>query len=155
MKKLTSILIIALGFLHLSLAQNPELETSKREKLEALKVAFITEKLALTPDEAKTFWPVYNELENKMRAIRKERRQNRRQTKENHDSMSDKELAAAIEAELNFEQKELDLKKEYNKKFNQILPIKKVVLLIEAQESFKRKLLKGAKDHRSDGRPPH
>ena len=155
MKQLLALIAFTIGFSQIGFGQDKELELSKREQLEALKIAHITEKLALTPDEAQTFWPVYNELEAKMKAVRKERRKNRKDTKANHDSMSDKELMAAVEAELDFEQQELNLKRQYNQKFSKILPIKKVVLLHEAQEGFKRRLLKGAKEHRRDGRPAH
>lgn len=156
MKQLLALLACSFWFAQLGFAQNQELEPSKREKLDALKVGYITEKLDLTPEEAQTFWPLYNELEAKMKTIRKNRRKNRTDTKENHDQMSDKELMLAVEKELEFEQQELDLKKEYNKKFNKILPAKKVVLLYEAQDGFKRRLLKGAKDRRQiPGGPPH
>ena len=156
MKQLVVLLSFAIGFTQIGFSQDKELELSKREKLEALKIAHITEKLALTPDEAQTFWPLFNEMEGKMKAIRKARRKNRKDTKANHDLLSDKELMAAVEAELDFEQQELDVKKEYNNKFSTILPIKKVVLLHEAQEGFKRRLLKGARDKRKiPGGPPH
>ena len=155
MKQAFALLIFVIGFAQIGMAQDNELERSKREQLEALKIAHITEKLALTPDEAQTFWPLFNEMEGKMKAIRKSRRKNRKDTKTNHDMLSDKELMAAVEKELDFEQQELDLKKEYNQKFSKIIPIKKVVLLHEAQEGFKRRLLKGAKEKRRLGPPPH
>ena len=156
MKQALLLLAFAIGFGQISIAQNPELELSKREKLEALKIAHITERLALTPEEAQTFWPLYNELEAKMKDIRKQRRLNRKNTKANHDQLSDKELMAAIDAELDFEQQELNLKREYIKKFSKILPIKKVVLLHEAQDGFKRRLLKGAQEKGREGRhAPH
>jgi len=155
MKHLLLVLIFTVGFSQSGFSQVQELELSKREKLEALKVAHITEKLALTPDEAQTFWPLYNEMEAKMRVIRRLRRKNRKDTKANHDQLSEKELMAAIEAELDFEQKELNLKKEYSKKFSTVLPIKKVVLLHEAQEGFKRRLLMMAKEKRREGKPAH
>ena len=155
MKQAFALLIFVIGFAQIGMAQDNELERSKREQLEALKIAHITEKLALTPDEAQTFWPLFNEMEGKMKAIRKSRRKNRKDTKTNHDMLSDKELMAAVEKELDFEQQELDLKKEYNQKFSKIIPIKKVVLLHEAQEGFKRRLLKGAQEKRRLGPPPH
>lgn len=155
MKQLIIIIVLNLGLVQMGWTQNDN-DQSKREQLEALKIAHITEKLALTPEEAQSFWPLYNELESKMKAVRKARRKNRKDTKANHAQMSDQELSAAVDAELNFEQQELDLKKEYNKKFKDILPIKKVVLLHEAQDGFKRRLLKGARDKRRiPGGPPH
>lgn len=49
-------------------------QESKHEKLEALKIAFITEKLSLTTKEAQNFWPVYNEYSQKIEKIRKAKR---------------------------------------------------------------------------------
>lgn len=155
MKQLLLLLTLAFGFAQIGFSQDKELELSKREKLEALKIAHITEKLALTPDEAQTFWPLFNEMEVKMKAMRKARRKNREDTKANHNQMSDKQLMAAVEAEFDFEQEELDLKRQYSKKFSTVLPIKKVVLLHEAQDGFKRRLLKGAREKRREGKPVH
>jgi uncharacterized protein HemX len=155
MKQLLLLLAFMVGFSQYGFSQVQELELSKREQLEALKIAHITEKLALTPDEAQTFWPLFNQLEAKMKVVRKQRRKNRKDTKINHDQMSDKELMASVEKEFNFEQQEFDLKKEYNRKFSKILPIKKVVLLHEAQDGFKRRLLMIAKEKRRERRPTH
>jgi hypothetical protein len=156
MRTLLLLLAFTIGFLQYGFSQEPQLDGSKREQLQALKVGYLTEKLQLTPDEAQVFWPLYNELEDKVKTIRRERRKNRKSTKENHVEMSDDQLMAAVEGELDFEQQELDLKKEYTQKFKKILPIKKVVLLHHAQEDFKRRLLKGAKERRGPGRQaPH
>ncbi len=153
MKHTALIFLITIGFISFVNAQSAGLDVNKREKLEALKVGYLSEMLALTPEEAQTFWPLYNELEDKMRNIRKERRKNRKTARENFDQMSDKELTAAMEAELNFEQQELDLKREYNQKFSKVLPIRKIVQLHQAQDGFKRRLLKEAKEKRDQGQP--
>jgi len=42
-----------------------------QEKIEAQRVAFITQELDLTPDEAKVFWPVYNEYDAKRHEFKK------------------------------------------------------------------------------------
>jgi sulfite reductase alpha subunit-like flavoprotein len=47
---------------------NPE---KRLEKIKALYVAFITQKLQLTPDEAQKFWPVQGQYENELQAINK------------------------------------------------------------------------------------
>ena len=147
MKHLALLTIISV-FSFSVLAQEKGLDKTKREKLDALKIAHITETLQLTPEEAQGFWPIYNELEGEMRAIRKKRRKNRIDTKQNHDTMSDNELRAAIDAELGFEQEEIDLKKKYNEKLFAVLPVKKVALLHEAHAGFKRKLLKSARERK-------
>ncbi|WPR77619.1 hypothetical protein [Algoriphagus sp. NG3] len=45
-----------------TLAQRPE-GRYDREKLDAARVAFITTRLNLTPDQAEKFWPIYNVFE--------------------------------------------------------------------------------------------
>ena len=128
--------------------QERDLDHTKKEKLDALKIAYITETLQLTPEEAQVFWPVYNLMEEEMKTIRKAKRKNRMETKRNFESMTDSQLTAAIDSELSFEQQELDLKRSYNQKFLGILPVKKVALLHQAREGFKRKLLRSAREKR-------
>lgn len=122
------------------------LDASKREKLEALKVAYLTRELELTPTEAQTFWPLYNEMEDKMSGLRKQRRGNRLESRDNQTKLSDAELSKAIDRSLALEQQELDLKKEYNERFKKILPIAKVAKLHQAEHGFRKELLRGAKD---------
>jgi hypothetical protein len=45
------------------------------ERIEALKVAFITKQLQLTAQEAQKFWPVYNGYENEMKSMVRDHRQ--------------------------------------------------------------------------------
>ena len=47
-------------------AQEPEVSEKKQQDIEALKVAFISKELDLTPDEAQKFWPVYNQYDKEM-----------------------------------------------------------------------------------------
>ncbi|MES2848847.1 MAG: hypothetical protein V4685_07300 [Bacteroidota bacterium] len=50
-------------------AATPEVSEKKQQDIEALKAAFITKELDLTPDEAQKFWPVYNQYEKEMEAV--------------------------------------------------------------------------------------
>ena len=45
----------------------------KREKVKALKVAYITEQLELTTDEAQKFWPIYNAFDENQSELRHEK----------------------------------------------------------------------------------
>ena len=63
MKK--SILILTLAFISL-FAQAQDDPAKKAEKIQALKTAFITQKLQLTSEEAQRFWPVYGNYEREM-----------------------------------------------------------------------------------------
>lgn len=59
MKKYTLIAILFVLGIGNSLAQRPE-NGYDREKLEAARIAFITTRLDLKPDQAEKFWPIYN-----------------------------------------------------------------------------------------------
>jgi Spy/CpxP family protein refolding chaperone len=149
------ILIAFISLTTISSAQGPmgpppenkkEKHGEKRENIEAMKIAFITQKLSLTPEEAQQFWPVYNQYQDKLQELRKKRRQDNKEAKENFDEMTDKEVEQLVDAEIAFKQKETDLQKEYHAKFKSVLPIKKVAKLYHAEEQFKRVLLDKLKD---------
>ena len=126
-------------------------QNEKRENIEAQKIAFITKKLNLSPEEAQQFWPIYNQLRDKQEELRKQRRQDYKEAKDKIDQLNDKEVEKLVDNEFIFRQKELDLQKEYCTKFKAVLPIKKVAKLYEAEEQFKGYLLKELK-HKQPGR---
>lgn len=117
---------------------------SKRDKIDALRVEFIKEKLNLTSQEGQAFWPLYNEYNDKLDLVRRAFRQ---QYGKNTDvaSFSDKEAEAYLNAELNLKQKEYELYKEYFDKFKRVLPVKKVALLRRSEEDFRKELIKNIK----------
>ncbi len=46
----------------------------KQEKLEALRIAFFTKQLELSPEEAQKFWPVYNNYQSDLQAVVRKQR---------------------------------------------------------------------------------
>jgi hypothetical protein len=139
MKKSFYIFII-LFFAFLSNAQT----NAKRDKIDELRVSFITAKVNLTSQEAQQFWPLYNELNDKLDVLKKTYRINYIKNF-NADIISDKEAEALLAAELILKQKELDLNKEYYEKYKKILPIKKIALIKMAENDFKKELIKNIK----------
>lgn len=129
-----------------SVAQIKKDSASRKENIESMKIAFITQKLELTPQEAQQFWPVYNQYNEKTKELKKKRRQENREARSNFDELSDKEVEQLINNDLATRQKELDLQKEYNEKFKAVLPIKKVAKLYAAEEQFKIVLINKLKD---------
>lgn len=120
----------------------------KREKIKALKVAFLTEKLALTSDEAQKFWPIYNAFEEKQFEIRyKKIRSLGNQLKENsEDKISDKEALQLLTQFESHEEELFQLKKKFNKDLLLVIAPKKVLLLKKYEDEFNRKLLKQMRD---------
>ena len=145
MKKYFAFLIFAL-FPVLLFAQQP------KEKLESLKIGFITERLKLSPEEAKVFWPVYNQYQDELEKIRKQRRETFRNPSETFDNLNDVELEKMVDNEIVFRQNELDIMKKYYQKFKQVLPVRKVALLYKTEEDFKRKLLEMIRERKAERR---
>ncbi len=136
------VFVIAVFATKLSYAQG-----GKQDKIEALKVSFITEKINLTPNEAQGFWPLYNEYNDKIKFARKNFRQ---QYGTVTDFKTDKEADDYLGAELKLRQTEVDLQKEYFDKFKKILGSKKTGLLRKAEEEFKKEIIKTIKGNGND-----
>lgn len=142
MKRICTYLLMTLCCLTgLSVLAQP---VSKRDKIEALKVSFINQKVNFTPVESQAFWPLYNEYSDKLDLARKSFRQ---QCVKDIDftTLSDKEAETYLNAELNLKQKEYELYKEYFEKFKKVLPVKKVALLRRAEEEFRKELIRNIK----------
>lgn len=135
-------LAIALLSAQLLFAQVDDDGDDKFERLESAKIAFLTRELGLTPDEAQKFWPVFNEFSDKRKALKKLERANQESVRANFASLNDRDLDAALMKAIEFEQKEVDLKKEYISRFKAVLPVGKVVRLYGAEEKFKREILR-------------
>ena len=124
---------------------------SKKEELEAQKVAFITTKLDLTTEESKAFWPVYDEKEKEVKEVRKKIREAMKEGKD-MDDQSDEEVKKMMEEIIKFKKQELDIEEKYNKKFQEVIPVKKVAKLYMAERKFNEEVLRAWKDKQGDGK---
>lgn len=136
-------LIIALFILFplLGLAQNPRMGD---ERIEASKIAFFTQKLDLSADEAKIFWPIYNDYQKEQGALRSDRMRSmisfRKVTE--IDDLTDTQVQTLIAGDFDFKQKDLNIEKKYYAKFKSSgLSIKQIGKFYRAQEAFKKELL--------------
>ena len=149
--------IFLLTFLFFTTAIIAQERRPAKERVDAMKIGFLTERLNLTSEEAKIFWPVYNMYSDELEKLRKSRRENIINTKENLDELSDAELEKNVDNEIIFRQNELEIIKKYHPQFKKILPIKKVAKLYKSEDDFKRRLLEmiqGRKEDRRQGLPP-
>ncbi|MGN6539825.1 MAG: hypothetical protein ACTHKY_03345 [Ginsengibacter sp.] len=122
MKKYLLILLILFGTVSFASAQNGQ----RGEKIQALKIAFITQKLQLTSAEAEKFWPVYNNYENEIKQVR---------SRGNSDVLDN-------------EEKLLDIRKKYKPSFEKILGPQRLNDLYNAERDFRNVLIKRLKEQR-------
>ena len=118
---------------------------NKREQIQAQKVAFITTKLALTPEEAEKFWPVYNEHAKLKREFIQSFGNAERIENIDLALITDEEATQIADNQIIMAQKLLDLRKEYYIRYKSVLPIKKVLKLYQSEKEFQRVLLERIK----------
>jgi hypothetical protein len=124
------------------MAQPGNMSKDMRERIEAQRVAFITQQLQLTPDEAARFWPIYNEYKDALKDMRDDF--------ERPDLMSitDEEAGKLIEQHLQQEQKKLELKRSLLTRLRTVVSARKVLMLQRAEMEFNRELLRKAQEMR-------
>ncbi|HDP74677.1 MAG TPA: hypothetical protein ENN49_02180 [Bacteroidales bacterium] len=139
MRQLQRILFI---FMLVALGAKGYSQTNNTEKaLKAEKVAFLTKKLDLTQEEAKRFWPLYDDYWAKKNKILNDRRKLANDFIQNINSITDKEAVDYANRYVESQKREAELIAEYNKLLLQILPPKKVMLLYQSNYEFKNYLL--------------
>jgi len=137
------VLLLALIIAMPSIAQNGARRKKIREQIDAQKVAFITEKLQLTPAEAQQFWPIYNEYESQRQIIVKEfMEKNLEERDMDVETLTDKQAIEIADSQIIQAQKMLDLRKKYHAEFKKVLSPKKLLLLYQAERDFKKFILK-------------
>lgn len=126
-------------------AKNRQIDPKAKEKINAARAAYITERLELTSQEAEKFWPVYHEYAQKRQDLRKQFREARKA------GDSEEKL---LDLDLKIKQQELDLEKNYLARFQKIISAEKVMKLHQAEADFRRLLIrqiqnpKGKQDRR-------
>lgn len=134
-----------LFILSISMIQAQE-HRSKEERIQALRVAFITEELALTPEQSQGFWPLYNELQGKLKALKRNHKK-----RPDIDNMSDAELEALLENHLKMEEEKIALHRSYAQRFKKVITIRQIVKLTQSEHRFRKELLRRAKERREGG----
>jgi hypothetical protein len=132
------------------LANRKEMLQEKKDKIKSLKIAFISQKLALTSEEAEKFWPVYNKYDDKIMAL-KEAQMKLRVGKKNgtdEEALKKIEEAEAIESEV------MLLKKKMRAELIPIITAEKVVALERLEHEFHRKILEKLKGRKGNHPPP-
>ena len=113
------------------------------DKIDAMKIGYITKRLQLSTDEAQKFWPVYNQYEAEKKQVRQSTLGAIKDLKEDGD-FTNAEAEQAIAKYVEFKAKDLDLIKKYVMEFRKFLPTTKIAKLVTAEEHFKKMLMKQA-----------
>ena len=142
MKKLLFTILLITHALAPALSQknisNDE-KSQRKEKIETLRVAFFTKKLELTPEESAPFFARQNDFEESISVLKKEYKHLR--TKNDDDSVSDKEYALGVTQRADFKKKEIDLNSSFILDCFEILDAKRAITIPEIKKNFRKEIL--------------
>lgn len=140
MKKIITLLLIFISTF--TFGQN----NKKMERIKALRVAFISTKLDLTPDEAQKFWPIFNKFDDEQLELRKQNRLVMFKLKpKNVTSISSSEMDKLLEESELIETNLQNNRKQFVKNLKDVISPKKILQLKQLEEDFKNKLIQQLK----------
>lgn len=135
MKKLTLTILIVLTFTVFGYGQN----VSAREKIESARIALITERLGLNPEQAEKFWPLYNEFRQKNESLKKEYEAAKAQI--DPQTATDDEKRKLLNLGLSLKERKVDLERDYSQKMLRIISAQQMMSLRKAEDDFRRMIL--------------
>ena len=124
-------------------------QISHQERIKTIKVAFMTERINMTTEEAQQFWPVYNDFENEMTEVHKEENKTYIFINENIDQMDEATAKKALAALQSYEEGKIEAREKLLKELKDILSYKKTLIFIKAEGDFKRNLLRKLRGNRN------
>ena len=144
MKHLLIILFVGSGFcLMAQPAGKPRLEKA-RQKIETMHSTFITDRLDLTSDEARRFWPIYDQYKDEEKQIRQDKIPDKMPA-----DMSEKEAEQFIIERFSAQERQLALDRKYYAKLKEVISVKKIAALFQAEKEFKLKLVEVMKNRKN------
>ena len=115
-------------------------EKCSEEEFQHKKQTYIMQEAGLTAEEAKQFFPIYFELQNKKKAINQEAWKSAH--KGNNPETNESEYETIIDNIFNAQQAITELEKEYIQKYRKFISNKKLYMIYRAEIKFNRNMMK-------------
>lgn len=151
MKKIITFLSISFFFISISI--NAQMSKEGRDKIKALKVAYLTEQMSLTTSEAEKFWPIYNTYNKTQYTIRNNYKASVKKVEkeyENFNNISEEKAKKLVSLKLLTDKKLYDSQEKFTKSIEGIISYKKILKLQIAEMEFGRKLMRKYKHRDRD-----
>jgi Spy/CpxP family protein refolding chaperone len=113
--------------------------TPARQRIESAKIALITNRINLSPDQAQAFWPIYNEYNAKKVELNKRIRQLNNQSVRGN--LADADVMANLREMNTDRQKLADLDEEYQNRFLKVISARQAAELYNTERDFNRILI--------------
>lgn len=136
-------------------AQPNQQKEDWKEKLQSVKIAFLTAEIGLTPTEAQNFWPIYNSVSEELdKAMRSTFHSYMELEKALNENKSDKEVSKCLERYLDALSSQDEIRSDSVEKYRKILPDTKIAKIFVAEEKFRRQQIRRMQQHAGQ-KPPH
>ena len=124
-----------------------------QERIESEKIAFLTNEMSLTPKEAQTFWPIYNQAQKEQReAIEASMKAFGELDKALRDGKTGNEGNALLEKYTKAIDNQ-DVSSKYLKEYLKVLPAEKVAKLFLGEEKFRQSQINRLRQPMVGGQP--
>ena len=130
MKKFYLLLVLVSITVFVKAQEDAIANEKKQQGIDALKVAFISRELDLTPDEAQKFWPIYNQYAKDL-----------------------KNTISRGNDVLDRDEKVLNLRKSYKEQFSNVLGQQRMNKMYNAEGRFRNLLIKSMRNQNQNQRP--
>lgn len=121
---------------------------AKQDKIKALELLYISRELDLTSEEAEKFWPVYKKYSKEVNELLAERKRKAKELK--GQPRTDAVAEEALDKELGYERKMLEIKTRYKQEFMKILPARKVGNIYRSEREFRAMMIRQLKERKDN-----
>lgn len=136
----------------LSVLAEERFQNDWKEKIMSEKIAFLTMEMGITPEEAQTFWPVYNQVDKERdEAIRRVFHSSKALEEAVASGKGEKELSKLLDEYLAALKVQGEVEQKAYKDYAKVLPVEKLAKLYVAEEKFRRQHIR--KLHTGGDRP--
>jgi hypothetical protein len=121
-----------------------------RERIEVAKTTYLSRQMKLSPEEARQFWPVYDQYQEAVKALEDDRRKALQSMGEGLDNMNDDEINAMIDARIHHAELALAARKKMIAALREFLSPRKIAIFLRAENQFNRLLQKRLMERRNE-----
>lgn len=153
MKKLFTIALLVCCVSAAGFAQTKEGEGKKQhgQRFESERIAYLSQKMNLTPEEAQAFWPIYNVAEAEQKELNKAVRTSLKALNEAFkEKMPETEISTRLDNYLKALDSQKNVHIKYAAKYKKAVGVEKTAKFYRAYESFRRQQIKSL---RGQGHP--
>ncbi len=137
-------LLFLLPFLCLGISIHAQ-NAARADKIAAIKVGYISQRLQLTPEQAEKFWPVHHAYEAELKSARRTFLQKH---SDQPGTAGSAESSQYVDDELALQQQVLDIRKKYKDQFLKVISMDQLAALYDAEKDFRKLLLEQLKKKR-------